>query len=367
MEEEKYLSVMDLAAQVGVPRTTINDWLSKYSQFITSIQQGRRRVYLQNTVVILKEIGSLRSSGLSFTEIEKRLAMTHPIQAVPAMEELPLQEKEEAEKKEEKVSSGQENISSGNTENSLQIVPASKDDFAHLVESMAILSGKLLEEEKKRSRNVRLATGAFFLIFLAFATIGAMLHIHFQRLEKENVHLKELNTKTNERLSVTEKNAISLQGENSAFKVNIRQLEKELIQQRKDFAKTIDTVITKKEAAIAKERERFASERLSYLKKLEEADKKIRETRKREMDAQKKAMEAQKREMDAHKKVVDAQKKAMEAQKKVMEAQKREMDAKKTLEEKNKKEIPGKNSLTLPVEKKDGKIKEAGKDNGEKK
>ena len=28
-EEEKYLSVMDLASLVGVPRTTVNDWLGK--------------------------------------------------------------------------------------------------------------------------------------------------------------------------------------------------------------------------------------------------------------------------------------------------------------------------------------------------
>ena len=186
MEEEKYLSVMDLAAQVGVPRTTINDWLGKYSQFITSVQQGRRKVYPSTAVTILKEIGSLRSSGLSFAEIEKTLALTHPIQAVPAADVLPLDIPPSGpEKTEEKVLETTQEVSSGNEEASsvqeenntaqekvlsdekaLQIVPASKDDFVILVNNMAHLSAKMMEEKKEHKKYLYLLSTVFTFVFI---------------------------------------------------------------------------------------------------------------------------------------------------------------------------------------------------------
>ena len=36
----KNYTVMELAEQIGVPRTTINDWPGRYSQYIDTVVQG---------------------------------------------------------------------------------------------------------------------------------------------------------------------------------------------------------------------------------------------------------------------------------------------------------------------------------------
>lgn len=292
MAEEKYLSVMDLAARVGVPRTTINDWLTKYSIFITSIPQGKRKVYPENTIEILKEIGELRSSGLSFQEIEKHLAKAHFVHPVPANEELPFPE-EKGEEKEEENSCGKtgEEKENPSETTSLQVVPATKDDFAHLVENMAFLSSRLMEEEKKRSKVFHLAFVAFLLVFLAFSFVSFLFYKNFQTLAKNNQILEKKNEETSQRLLETEKNALSLQKANSDFRLNMAKLDKELIQQRKTFDSAIkrsleankealkrerkwrEKLLSEKEARLALEREKFTAARLELLKKLDQEKK----------------------------------------------------------------------------------------------
>ena len=99
----KNYTVMELAEQIGVPRTTINDWLARYSMYIDTVTQGKRKVYPETALAVLREVASLRSAGKSFAEIETELAAKHPIQAVP----LPPQEEAKPEtKKEEKPSEG---------------------------------------------------------------------------------------------------------------------------------------------------------------------------------------------------------------------------------------------------------------------
>ena len=49
-ESTNLYSISDLAEQVGVPRTTITDWLGKYSRFIELQTQGRRRFYTERTL-----------------------------------------------------------------------------------------------------------------------------------------------------------------------------------------------------------------------------------------------------------------------------------------------------------------------------
>ena len=367
MEEEKYLSVMDLAAQVGVPRTTINDWLSKYSQFITSIQQGRRKVYPSSTVTILKEIGSLRSSGLSFAEIEKTLALSHPVQAVPATEELPLNiPPSGTEKSGEKVQETSQTVPSGKEEspvqkenniqeeeeekvlsngNALQILPATKDDFAILVNSMAHLSTKMMEEKKEHKKHLYLLSTVFTFIFIVLSTASLVLYLHCKDLVLSGKALEEKNKNTSEKLAVSEEKVHNLQNEKTHILSNMEKLQQDLARQRKDFAKTIDNVLSKNEAAIAKERERFASERLSYLKKLEEAGKEMSEAKKR---------------------VWEADKRAREAQKQTVKIQKQMEEAKKVLEEKKKKENSVKHPNSVVPEKKEAGTKTPPAENKEK-
>ena len=70
---------MELASLVGVPRTTINDWLGKYSLYISAVQQGKRKVYPESSLAVLKEIAQFRNEGFSFPEIGEKLAENHPV------------------------------------------------------------------------------------------------------------------------------------------------------------------------------------------------------------------------------------------------------------------------------------------------
>ena len=100
--DEKY-SVIELAELVGVPRTTINDWLNKYSQYIEFVIQGKRRIYTENTLMVLKKIQELRNQGISCTDIETQLSTQFAVHPVP-QDDLLKDFQNKAE-----VSAGQEN------------------------------------------------------------------------------------------------------------------------------------------------------------------------------------------------------------------------------------------------------------------
>lgn len=84
MAEEKKYSVIELAEIIGVPRTTINDWLGRYSQYIDFVMQGKRRAYTESSVQVLKEVSELRNAGKSSFEIENELAKRYAVHAEPA-------------------------------------------------------------------------------------------------------------------------------------------------------------------------------------------------------------------------------------------------------------------------------------------
>ena len=67
-------SVSDLAAKLEVPRTTINDWLKKFDRYIDFEVRGRRKVYTEASLDVLKIISAARDKGLSVADLEKELA-----------------------------------------------------------------------------------------------------------------------------------------------------------------------------------------------------------------------------------------------------------------------------------------------------
>ena len=71
--------VSDLTDKLGVARSTINDWLKSYDQFIDYSLQGKRKIYSQRTLDVLLEVNDLRSSGLSSHEIREELEKRHPL------------------------------------------------------------------------------------------------------------------------------------------------------------------------------------------------------------------------------------------------------------------------------------------------
>ena len=72
-------SISDLADQVGVPRTTITDWLGKYARFIELQTQGRRRFYTDRTLSVLCKVAELRTAGRSIGDIDGELERIFPV------------------------------------------------------------------------------------------------------------------------------------------------------------------------------------------------------------------------------------------------------------------------------------------------
>lgn len=78
-ENQNLYSISDLADQVGVPRTTITDWLGKYSRFIELQTQGRRRFYTDRTLSVLCKVAELRTAGRSISDIDGELERIFPV------------------------------------------------------------------------------------------------------------------------------------------------------------------------------------------------------------------------------------------------------------------------------------------------
>ena len=84
--DQKY-SVIELAELVGVPRTTINDWLNKYAPYIEFMMQGKRRIYTENTLNVLKKVSELRNQGISLADIETELSKEFAVHPQPQTQE----------------------------------------------------------------------------------------------------------------------------------------------------------------------------------------------------------------------------------------------------------------------------------------
>jgi len=78
-ENQNLYSISDLADQVGVPRTTITDWLGKYARFVELQTQGRRRFYTDRTLAVLCKVAELRTAGRSIGDIDGELERIFPV------------------------------------------------------------------------------------------------------------------------------------------------------------------------------------------------------------------------------------------------------------------------------------------------
>ncbi len=87
MSEEKKYSVIELSERLNVKRTTVNDWLNRYTMYIESSLQGKRRLYSESALAVLGKIAELRGKGLSSTEIDGELAKLYAVHPQPEMTE----------------------------------------------------------------------------------------------------------------------------------------------------------------------------------------------------------------------------------------------------------------------------------------
>lgn len=77
---KSFYSVSDLGEKLNVPRTTINDYLTRYGHYIEFEIHGKRKVYTDKSLEILREIANMRAGNTAFYDIEQYLMQKYPVQ-----------------------------------------------------------------------------------------------------------------------------------------------------------------------------------------------------------------------------------------------------------------------------------------------
>ena len=275
----KYYTVMELSERVGVPRTTINDWLSRYAQYIDFTMQGKRRIYSENTLSILLRISQLRASGASSFQIEGELAASYAVHPETA-DETPASATDPAEKEEEKPEAApthdapveEEPLSSDMPETALIRNPAG-DPAVLLGERFREMLEKM-DTMEKRSRSSALRAW-FFFAFASILTIlvciaGFFAHRLLRDMEKESAE------KNAELARLTER-ATNLTAGAQTMREQLETLQSGLVAQEKEFRAALqenrENYEKRREAELAAQKDRFAAERLELVHQFESAQK----------------------------------------------------------------------------------------------
>jgi DNA-binding transcriptional MerR regulator len=282
MNEEKKYSVSNLADEIGVPRTTINDWLTRYSQYIEFKVQGKRRIYSSSTLSVLREISELRNSELSSFEIEKKLLEKHPVhgEITEKNEKAPAQDQQEEKESPE-------------SEDYALIAKKQADEIGQLINQHLINMNKKIEGIEDFSKQANASSRRWFtftlillLLLLITGIAGALkLENYFkqnQALHKDNQQIGsklqavglELSKKEND-LKKTKGEVVYLNKYSKDLKENVAKLESGLKFQQSEFEKMLEKSkaeaekAKQKEAEIYRLRNEFAQKQLELLKKLE--------------------------------------------------------------------------------------------------
>jgi len=276
MDQGQKYNVMELADLIGVPRTTINDWLNRYSQYIEFQMQGRRRCYPESALAVLKTIAAMRAEGKTPYEIEVALASKYAIHAEPAG----VHTEEHFPQTEEEIH-GEESPEAAAPGNFALVGKKQSDELNHFItENFHAMAEKLGSLESNSRRNhLRMQMWLLLaVLLLAAACVAAVFAVmKMNSLEQNNTVMTRDAEEKNLMLQELQKQTIFLGGSAAEMQKNIAELESGLQSQQKVFdaaireqkeahENTLNAELDKKEAELALEREKFAKERLEFLR-----------------------------------------------------------------------------------------------------
>ena len=261
MSEIKKYTVIELAEVLNVARTTITDWLVRYASYIEYKTQGKRRVYTEASVNVLKEISELRNKGLSSFDIEEELAKGHPVHGVVSDQ---TQMDEGENPSEEPDSTG-------------IVLRKSVTEMGETIKKTLMEMSRRIEEvEKLNAENAARANRWFTLVVVLIVAIMIVGAFAYQKIEASYLENKKLQIDSISRL-------MDLHSAREQIKSNvldlttkgkqISELESGLEKQAKEFDEAISRAKmdsdSAKNAEILELRNKFAEEKLNMLRELE--------------------------------------------------------------------------------------------------
>jgi len=292
-------SISDLAEQVGVPRTTITDWLGKYSRFIELQTQGRRRFYTERTLAVLCKVAEFRNAGRSIADIDSELERVFPVHPTvePPDSAAGAEPPSEAPQSPASASAAPGAYPVVKQENSDELYDLLGAKFADLCDAM----GEVERKADASARRLRLMLAIAVVTIVVLAGFLALFYA-FYLVQRESVvagkdaaaAITELSAGTADRGNAIRADVGSLAGSVSGLAGDVsglaggvsgmneelQKLRADLPAQREAFEAAIaemkksagDALEAQQaqfEAKIALEKEQFAAERLELLRQID--------------------------------------------------------------------------------------------------
>jgi DNA-binding transcriptional MerR regulator len=278
-DNDKLYNINELSELTGAPRTTVNDWLSRHSQFIDFKVQGKRKLYTAAALAVLREISELRDKGLSSYEIEKELIKRHPVHAVY---EAPPEFSEGSRTDGPENVSGQKHETAGAEDFSL-IVKKHYDDIGRILSGQLQALNQKMDEFERDAAAARKKAGLSFAAVLllvpvlliisvwAFMQINEQMKVQRTLFEKKTELSVELEGKKSalaEKERELSEAVVTLDKKSDEFSKNIGRLQKEQAAKEEEFKKAMSDARDESARKLFEERDRFAREQLERLKQI---------------------------------------------------------------------------------------------------
>lgn len=343
-EETVRYTVMELSDHLGVKRTTVNDWLTKYAMYIESSVQGKRKTYTERSLEVLKTIARLRGDGLSSFEIESKLSelfAVHPLASSPepAEKPAPVSVSPEDEKK-ENASAAQEQVPERISPEAI----IARKDAAELLRQFQMMMEKIdrLEAaanalpppapaenvpQKKSGKN-----GLMWCLFVLFALIllagGAFAYTELRNMKDLASEQAQANEQLQKNIADQSLQLIRSQEDVKRLGDEVRAADQRLTETKQAFDQASKAQAALHKAESDKLNLQLKNERLAAEKSA--AEKKTLELEKAQ--ALTKAASAEKARQDAEKAKADTAARLAALEKKISDAEKARQSAEKTQE-----------------------------------
>ncbi len=272
--------ISDIVKITGIPRTTINDWINRYSQYLSFEMQGKRKLYTDHAIEVINEINSLREAGQSSFEIDDALAKNHPVKPEIAEEPTPGITHKVAD-------DGTVHAHESQGEEFAVIARKQTDEIARLIsdqlKNLTVRLDDLETENRQLSKSSNKWLGITVLIVILMFAAGGFLLWKYSKQVESNIRLSADRTKALDLIDAKDKDLnsqkmhidtlsqtlkLTRQQHESGMKELKKDFDEEKVKLKQELQVQADAKVElyKRELEILKEK--AAQEKLALLKQL---------------------------------------------------------------------------------------------------